>query len=118
MYNKDELALEILNEMKSTEKIGALSFESVLSCLVCAEADISLYLHRPLPLEEKFLPKLKELTKLKIISFSGSHELKSRSYQEGEVSESETYVTSEDLMQREKAVFDSLKTYRRCRIVK
>lgn len=119
MYDKRDLACQVLIELQSTdERFGAVSHDDAFSFVVYSEAEIALYLNTKLPLSDEFVPKIKELAKLKL---TGEHlmsnHLKSRSYQEGEISESETYLTSADIEEREKALLSSLGVHRRCRIV-
>ncbi len=119
MYDKKQIACEILSSLQaSDEKFGALSCNDALDFVVSAENDIAMYLRVPLPLENVLVPKLKELSKMKLAGeYTLTNQLKSRSYQEGEISESEAYLTPQEQKERENALLSSLKMYRRCRIV-
>lgn len=119
MYDRSELALEVLSEFqRADERLVTVSHEDVITYFMYAETDIALYLNTKLPLPDEFIPKIKELAKLKITGdHLASNQLKARSYQEGEISESETYLTADDIKSRESILLSSLNTYRRCRIV-
>lgn len=94
-----------------------ISFIELEPFVIGAEADLCLHLHRSRPLGSEFDEKIVELAKIRILKSEAS-DVKNRSYSEGSVSKSETYMTAADFEAQEKAVFESLSTHRRCRIVK
>lgn len=95
-----------------------LSLLDIMPFITGAEADLCLYLHMSRLLDTEFEHKILELAKVRILKSANVSEVKSRTYTEGSVSKSETYQTAADFEAQEKAIFDSLSTHRRCRIVK
>lgn len=119
MEDINKLTCKILTEMQTADgKYNLLSHEDVLPYVMYAQSDICLYLRTKPPLGDELVPVLCQLAKLKVAAAHISEsQLKSRSYSEGEISESETFLTAEDIERREKELLSSLAPRRRCRIV-
>lgn len=112
-----------LSEMLSKElkKFGVEPnhIYDLLPFITNAEADLCIHLRISAPLGKEYTSKIVELAKIRVLKSKAlSSNLKSKSYTEGSVSKSETYLTAEDFANQEKELFASLATHRRCRIVK
>lgn len=80
-----------------------------------AEAEILLELRMD-ELEERFFSKLVELAAVYYRQDAVQMgDVKSHTYTEGKVSESETYFTPDEFKQQERAILNSLKRYRQVR---
>lgn len=119
MNNSVEIANRLLSQLKTTNSsFKDKTVEDVLFYVETAESDICLFLRCEKPLSEKFRGKIYELAKVRINKdMLVSSGIKSKSYSEGSVSKSETYLTAEDYAKQEDKIFSSLKPYRGCRIV-
>lgn len=113
----EKLSQQLDFQLRSVDCKCKFSLFDILPFIAVAEADLCLYLHMSRPLDDEFEQKILELAKVRILK-SVAPSVKSSSYTEGSVSKSETYMTAADFEAQEKAIFDSLSTHRRCRIVK
>lgn len=119
MENSVEIANRLLSQLKTTNSsFKDKTVEDILFYVETAESDICLFLRCDSPLPKKFHSKIYELAKIRALKdISLSAGLKNKSYSEGSVSKSETYLTAEDYEKQEDKIFSDLKPYRGCRIV-
>lgn len=80
-----------------------------------AEAEILLVLNVD-ELEERFFSKLVELAAVYYRQDEATTGVKSRSYSEGDVSQSESFLTPEEYRRQAQSILDSVRRYRQVRI--
>ncbi len=111
--------LELL-QTRLQRKLGLETAEEDVAMLLCdelldAESEILLYLGAD-TLEEQFFPKTVELAALYFQRDRrelGESGLRSASYTEGQISQTESYLTPKELRSGAAAVLESLARYRR-----
>lgn len=118
MKASEVLATELLSHLKKHNILSSCTtLEEALFFIEDAKADIALHTRRD-ELPSYFEGKVKKLAKIRILKVSAEADrVKSKSYSEGVVSKSETYLTAADYEKQETELFSSLNTHRRCRVV-
>ena len=118
MRENSVLAAELLSHLTAQGIVCSnKTQDDILPFIEEAKADIAFHI-RYNELPSYFEGKVKQLAKIRIQkSFAEKDRIKSKSYSEGSVSKSETYLTSADYEQQETALFASINTSRRCRVV-
>ena len=118
MKESSVLAAELLSYIASNNPDSSCKTQGdVLQFIEEAESDIALYVRMD-NLPSTFESKIKALAKIRILkSQAESDRIKSKTYSEGVVSKSETYLTAADYEKQEVELFSSLNARRRCRVV-
>lgn len=118
MKASEVLAVELLSHLVKHHPVSSCKTpEEVTPFIEEAKADIALHTRRD-ELPSYFESKIKKLAKIRILKVSAENDrLKNKSYSEGVVSKSETYLTIADYEKQEAELLSSLNAHRRCRVV-